>query len=879
MTPSLREEKVKEFGLVDQPEESPALSRAEIAFQTSNQSRTRSGRLSRPPHRIRKDPNENKVDGTSPEPEPIENIGVTSGGLSNMNYDLPKVNDQMQLPNPNKRNFIPPAKYICKVCGKLYLGDKKIAKHLKHFPSHEFATPEPPVIQVTKDARKGQTFESYIAECDSNSFIDQIGPKLFKSFSLWDLLVNKTTSKRLGTVESLMSLFADMQAVVMELKNLVEQCLSCDSFNEDSFSVTLTPIMSSVLGMSQTGGVTRFVLPYTQIPEHYHKLLCFPTGLRGANIVSSSTHPNLMSPESTNSIIHPEEENSQMSLSSDTLDQPLADKVVLEDNLGTRQIQDLDEETQDSSIIAPSPVNPHKRQRLDSECHSVSSPPPRTPDFLSQGDDSNLSSISTAVTEASQGGDLQKKDVETETIISSGCSSVISLHTKLPSFSSIINGSPKPTVAEPGVAGGGEVEDVVGSRVGVATTSLYNQVVGCSSFEATAPTTSSSRASLLPLQQSYSVPSASTESLGGSAPVSPRVSYGGSHLVTYNRRCSLDTTRTSAPPQDLLLGLTSKLEHTNPSHPLLDITEEDSTLFTDKQPAAHSQTVAVGSEFVLSSGSSAGGGGGGGGRGVSVVVTSQYQSDPASQPVWASPARQTAGGAVSSQQFGVIQVSQSPGQSPEQLQIHQNISGFIKLSTTPDSFQQSRQQLTLPVCSIAPSVPEFESHQPKSSILKGVPKQPAFPQGTSTHVTFSDELTHPIPSVSPAKDFRDIDLKRQNPTPPSESQSSSIFSDLESVLNEATDFTFHSELPGSERLQVKTPDKLMASVPPAVIMDNKSALSFDNILDFDKNEENKSLCNQPSSTNESSGSLTMLTQNILQNQPDFSFNDSSANGS
>ena len=803
------------------------------------------------------------MEETSPEPEPRE-----SGGLTNLNYELPKVDDQMQLPNHNRRSFIPPAKYICKVCGKLYLGDKKIAKHLKHFPSHEFATPEPPVIQATRDARKGQTFESYIAECDSNSFIDQIGPKLFKSFSLWDLLVNKTTSKRLGTVESLMSLFADMQAVVMELKNLVEQCLSCERTNEDSFSVTLTPIMSSVLGMSQTGGVTRFVLPYTQIPEHYHKLLCFPTGLRGANIVSSSTHPNLMSPESTNSLIHPEEENSQMSLSSDTLDQPLADKVVLEDNLGTRQIQDLDEETQDS------PVTPHKRQRLDSECHSVSSPPPRTPDFLSQGDDSNLSSISTAVTEAaSHGGDLQKKNAESETISSSGCSSVGSLHTKLPSFSSIINGSPKPPpVAEPGVAGEAEVEveDVVGSRVGhqVTTTSLYNQVVGCSSFEATAPTTSSP-ASLLSLQQNYSVPSARTESLGGSAPVSPRVSYGASHLVTYNRRCSLDTSRTSLPPpQDLLLGLASKLAHpspSHPSHPLLDITEEDGPLFTDKPPAAHSQAVAVGSEFVLSSDSA-----GAGGNTVAVSSHSQYQPGPPSQPVWAPPASQPAGGSSgSSQQFGVIQGAE----------IQQNLGGFIKLSTPPDSFQQSnqqqQQQLALPVCSNAPSVPEFEHQQPKSSILKGVPKQQAFPQGTSTHVTFSEELTHPIPSVSPAKDFRDIDLKRQNPTPPSESQSSSIFSDLESVLNEATGFTFHSDLPGSERLQVKTPD----SVPPAVMMDNKSALSFDNILDFDKSEENKSLCNQPSSTNESSGSLTMLTQNILQNQPEFSFNNSSANGS
>ena len=131
-------------------------------------------------------------------------------------------------------------------------------------------------------------------------------------------------------------------------------------------------------------------------------------------------------------------------------------------------------------------------------------------------------------------------------------------------------------------------------------------------------------------------------------------------------------------------------------------------------------------------------------------------------------------------------------------------------------------------------------------------------------------------SVSPAKDFRDLDLKRH----PSESQSSSIFSDLESVLNEATDFTFHSDLPGPERLHVKTPDKLLASVPPAVIMDNKkSAITFDNILDFDKNNEGKTICNQPTSSNENPGSLTILTQNILENQTDFSFNDPSASGS
>ena len=465
-------------------------------------------------------------------------------------------------------------------------------------------------------------------------------------------------------------------------------------------------------------------------------------------------------------------------------------------------------------LIASSPGNPHKRQRLDSESHSVTSAPPQTPDFLSQGDDSNLSlsSMSTAVTETVQLTDVhqdgQKKNVniESSAIISSVCSSVGSLHTKLPSFSSIINGSPKE--AEP------EADEPAGDAV---TTSLYSADTDSSvdfTGSSTALTTSSSTMMPLPPNrvaclnpEPYSVPSVRTEALGGSAPVSPRVSYGGSHLVTYNRRCSLDNiNRTS--PQDIL-GLSAKLEHTNSA--LLDMGQE----------TGHSQLPAINIS-------------------VDQPVTSQA--------VWAPPLLQQ--------------------------QEHQTMSGYIKLNP-PDSFQQNRQQLT--PGSNSPSGTEFE-HLPisKSSILKAVPKQQTFPQGTSTHVTFSEELTHPIPSVSPAKDFRDIDLKRH----PSESQSSSIFSDLESVLNEATDFSFHPELGDSERLQVKTPDKLLASVPPAVIMDNKkSAISFDNILDFDKNNEGKTTCNQPSSSNEDPGSLTILTQNILENQTDFSFTDSPATGS
>ena len=68
----------------------------------------------------------------------------------------------------------------------------------------------------------------------------------------------KTKAKSLGTVETLSSLFADVQALVMDLKNMVEQCLSEQSTYEDSFCVTLSPMMSSILGVSQGGGAQRY---------------------------------------------------------------------------------------------------------------------------------------------------------------------------------------------------------------------------------------------------------------------------------------------------------------------------------------------------------------------------------------------------------------------------------------------------------------------------------------------------------------------------------------------------------------------------------------------------------------------------------------------
>jgi len=111
-----------------------------------------------------------------------------------------------------------------------------------------------------------------------------------------------------------------------------------------------------------------------------------------------------------------------------------------------------------------------------------------------------------------------------------------------------------------------------------------------------------------------------------------------------------------------------------------------------------------------------------------------------------------------------------------------------------------------------------------------------------TNVTFSEELSHPIPSVSRENQIRQMNstpimerenqIRQINTTPIIDTQASSIFNDLD-------DFTFHSTLAGSsdQITSMKTPEKLLTSVPlAAVITDKKSSIRFDNFADFGGNK-------------------------------------------
>ena len=891
----LREERVKEFGLVEQSEEEshPAESESE---SPGSASRTRSGRLSRPPTKVRSKEDTDNVLNSSDDMSIMDKSGHDSapGGAVTNSCVAPPPQVPDNIPLPARRNFIPPAKYICKVCGKLYLGDKKIAKHLKHYPSHEFATPEPPISPIIKEnIKRSPSFENYISECDSNKFIEQIGAKLFKSFSLWDLVVKKTIAKRLGTVESLMSLFADMQAIVIELKNLVDQCLTCERNSEESLRVTLTPIMSSVLGLSQSGSVSRYILPHTQIPEHYHTLLSLPAGLgAGAARVTSSTEPGLLSPESTTSLMHPEEENSQMSLASDIMDQPLSEKVVLEDNLCNRQmIQDMDEETQDSSITAPSPVpHPLKRAREDSECELISPPPqPQTPDFLSQGDDSNISIISTTVSEPSKALNVQSKKPRPNDYLDSVKNiQGDSLHTKLPSFSSIINCAPKQDDLEDNVSKIAQTETqsqedsmVIRIDADVAESPskashfhhVESSVHVSTSFDSggtkTSLITASPLARLSNMTQESFADRGESVGVGGSAPVSPRVRYGSSG--GFSRRCSLDNTRSL--PDTVILGLAPKLQDSSSEIMEMNLSALNPDT-TSQDFAKHDALPGIAdvNTFPLEDRVSSANMKGDTVTEGSVVTSYQYQAmittDSSPQAYFSTNTQ--ASGIKTLETSEVCYHEKSLIQNTESEK-------FIKAAGTTQVPESTYSRDTFSPSSITS---DFEQSIPplRSSILKAPPKSQTlgYTQGSSTHVTFSEELSHPIPSVSPAKDFREIDLKRQNPTPPSESQSSSIFSDLESVLNEAGDFTFHSELGGAERCQVKTPEKLLHSVPPAAVMDKKTAISFDNILSFEKATGSKQMqgpvCQSSIVTNdEASNNITMIPSNIHENSSTYPY--------
>ena len=816
---------------------------------------TRSGRATKPTKKANAELRDNVIGIDSPSP-PIslpEAALATTGAITNMSFAPPPAVD-MSLHGPGNKYHPKNSRWICKVCGKFYLGAKHVALHLKHFPDHSFSS-----FPDNKEEAKHLNLESWIKETDANTILNLAGPKLFESFSIWELLVKKVALKQLGTPDILANILADIQALVMDVKNMVDQCLTNVRINNDSFSVIFSPMISSILG--QNGGGERFVLPYNQIPVHYHTLLGFPKGLK------NSQPPDLLSPDSTNDIFPPEEENSQMSMASDTPERPLVEKVVLEANLGTRE--DIDEETQDSSRMP-------KRPRLDSESHSATSPPPQTPDFLNHEDESNLSSTSNICKDMpdqtnlddiseSKADDYTTNKIITRTASQTNTQSTRSIftestRTRLPSFSSIICGSPKPSNSS-------EIKDN-------SSDPDTSELILNSAHMLNTPNKDVTTKHLCSPNVETSQPA-----VGGSAPVSPGSSY-----LTTMKNMAGETSGVNGPPpyhrrssvDQVLLNVSSKVQNLSmPFSPgkgaqemsyspgkgglafssgkrvqtlesvremLLPVTSTaslgQSSLICTGPVTDHSSSLSQDSavqlrRYPFESDSLAD---------IIKERTSQNCSRPLGTPTPGSNGFLTTS-------YNVFSTVSSPITMP--LNTTNNLPMFLRTPPRDVSENVNTKDYQLFTCTV-PFTKTLTCISDNGTTSCGN-KRPQDVNSLSrhsefecsTHVTFSD-LNHPIASVSPLKDTSVVEFECSTKTPVLPvrvTASPNLLNDIESVLRETDEFTFHSAMSStvdsvtsaSVSASLKTPEKELTSIPPTEIMIKKPSSLFDNFSQDDLN--------------------------------------------
>ena len=170
-------------------------------------SRTRSGRLSRPPAAIDEDMSAKiKPKTRDLEGPPVERV---------------------------KRKLTIPDRYRCAVCHKIYLGDRKMKKHIKLFPNHGpspeslypalapqvnsaaggglLAPPPPPAAPSVVSGKKmppsaaefplpimtmaRTQLEELVKNLDAELVLDVVSKKMFDNFSLWQL-----ESKKISTM-------------------------------------------------------------------------------------------------------------------------------------------------------------------------------------------------------------------------------------------------------------------------------------------------------------------------------------------------------------------------------------------------------------------------------------------------------------------------------------------------------------------------------------------------------------------------------------------------------------------------------------------------------------------------------------------------------
>ena len=368
--------------------------------------RTRSGRVTKPP------PPKDEVSYHQSSAK-----GGAESGSTKQSGEAAPVAEAEQKP---RRKFIVPNKYRCRVCNKIYLGDNKMRKHVRLYPSHgpsedppigggvapaAAASRAPPIPQKVmpthphiSSGKKMPEFpmpiipmartqlEELVKNLDAELVMDVVSKKMFDNFSMWQLEEKKISMAPEKGVGRLNTLFNDLEKMLSEVKKLLDHCLSDTKLcgeNEKVPNLLAGEFMQSALTIHEGPW---YLEQSKHISQEYHKLLGIQPPIMSPR--SDSTNPMMM-------LGHGEDDNSNslMSMSSDK--EPHSShhhhhglggaQVVLERNLGEQSL-DLDEDTRDCSTPGKKRPDSEFDDSKHDDTHSTGSPV-----SVSQEEDSNLS--------------------------------------------------------------------------------------------------------------------------------------------------------------------------------------------------------------------------------------------------------------------------------------------------------------------------------------------------------------------------------------------------------------------------------------------------------------------------------------------------------
>uniref|UniRef100_A0A0K2TK47 Putative LOC100900174 [Metaseiulus occidentalis] n=1 Tax=Lepeophtheirus salmonis TaxID=72036 RepID=A0A0K2TK47_LEPSM len=305
--------------------------------------RTRSGRVSKPPlHHASK-----KSFKTIPEPLPAPPSVKKQGPPSPQPPPPPPI---PQMDKPKRQLNIPP-KYRCRVCNKIYLGNRKMLKHIKLFPNHGPCEEPPkassnnlhvPIIPMARNQ-----LEDLVKYLDAELVLDVVSKKMFDNFSLWELVAKKMSSSGRKGIPLVDTFLSEIESFLVQIKKLFDHCFTATKLGEKKTALTVNgELIQAALNVSE--GPWYLEEP-DHIPSEFHRILGYSKRRRNGQgiFVSPQSSDSL---DDTNSNLSTVEKDSCSSMSSHSL----GAQMVLETNLGA--VHD-----ENASLNSPK-----KRSRLDS---------------------------------------------------------------------------------------------------------------------------------------------------------------------------------------------------------------------------------------------------------------------------------------------------------------------------------------------------------------------------------------------------------------------------------------------------------------------------------------------------------------------------------